>query len=334
MSSLKRGKKPKKSRRFRKVRRGYSPPPVVDPPIELPYESRSPSPVALRNRKRRGRSESPEFHQDDKRWAYDDPQDRFFYDDGTVHGFRVVPSNFFYKKKEVMHKSFNIDIIDVSPFDVLNAIQRRVLVHPSICQVLGGDDQSERDGNSIEIIRIAWKFTLETVYENFLKLLIPPPVGMFDFETVCNIRFCVIRDRFCRGVDPASILDAEIWDSTSSQRLVRAFRNISSLKRFEILYDKIHTVEWKPPVTYGEGVSPGPAAGVAWLPRWRSVPVEVYIEKPIDVFYSSSLSTIGAIDQNNIFVVAYPGNFERHVIGRFQACYISNTDVRISFVNK
>jgi len=330
MFSLKRGKKPKKSSRIRKARRGYSPSPPTSPRIVLPVESRSPSPVALRNRKRRSGSESP--HPEE----YKRPTLGAYADDPDYSGFpshRVVPSNYLRFKKEVNHRQFSNIAVDISGYDVVNLPNYENIVHPSVVQLFAGSGQTFRDGNDIRVLRIGWKFEIETLYEIFTPVLIPPPIGMFDFERTHHVRLCIIRDKFCRGVEPRLIPNGEIWNVPPSSRVDLAFREIANLNRFEILYDETISVEWNPPVTYVDGVSPGATAGVGWFPRWRSAPYEVWIDKQFDVRYTGPGGNITDIDQNNVFIVAYPGAFGL-LPARRQTAFITRSEVRMSFVNK
>lgn len=338
MSSLKRGKKPKKSRRIRKARRGYSPSPPTSPRIELPYESRSPSPVALRNRKRRSGSESPNDF-DPKRPS--DPLDGFEFDFEDQfepiearHLYdrqRVVPSNYLKFNKEVKHFHISGLSIDVSSRDNFNVNVLRYPVIQSFVNMPRNVGANGRDGDSITVLRIAVKMWFETLYSYASPggVLIPPPTGMSAWDTQQNLRVCIIRDAITNGVLGPNVPDTELWDHNNwTGHYDMSFRNPAYTSRFEMLYDQVHTLKYDPPVTYVEGTSPGATAAVGWYPRRRSDPVEIFIERPIVVKYSDTVSTPMF---NNIFMICYPGPSALH-LARYQEAYIGEICTRTSFV--
>ena len=319
MASRKRGKEPKEYKQNSKQRRpNRSPSP---PAYELPFESRSPSPVALRNRQRRAGSESP-----DPVVNYRPP-----WHDNEKLGYRSLPSNYLRFKKEVKHKYHNRESVDVSYYSNLNTREYSYNIIPVLANIPVGNGPGQRDGDSITIVRIAMKMWFMSLYSYFSAggVLNPPPAGMPIFDTKQNLRVCLIKDNFSQGQGGASVADSLIFDETLFPgHHDMTYRNPNTTSRFEILYDEIHCIYWDPPVTYGEGVSPGAAAGVGWYPRRSTEPVEIFLDVNIKCHYATALNIP---ENNNVFLRVFPGPTTLH-LARYQEAYIGGLTSCVSFV--
>ena len=319
--------------RYRQARRVYSPSPPTSPRIELPIESRSPSPVALRIRERSADFESPIPDNRRRRLFVDDGEDEDFVRGNVDVPYRRLPSNWLKFKKEVKHYQRNYSDVDVSSFNSFNTAVVRWDVCNSLMDIPMGLPIDRRNTDAITVVRIAMKFWFYTFYDynSAGGILNPPPVGMPKFDTKQNLRLCLIKDRQSNGVSAASIFDSLIWDENffpGSHDL--SYRAPATLSRFDMLYDKVHCIEWDPPTTYGVGAAPGVAGGVGWYPQKSSEPVEVYIDMPFDVTWAPGNAVPTT---NNVFLFAYPGPMISHA-ARYQVSFIGQLTMRASFVEK
>lgn len=332
MAFRKRGKKPKDYKQNSKQRRPNRSGPPSPSAIELPIESRSPSPVALRNRKRRSGSESPnpDTYKRPTEWYTVeelDDDDGFYADGVQPKGYRVFPSNYLRFSKEVKHVDISANSFDVSAFTFSNVPIIRTDVFGSMLPNVAGTGAGQRSGDAVRVLRMAVKFQFTTFWDRVNNTLLPPPLGMTDWEEHHQVRVCIIRDKASQGFSAAT--DDLIWSIPNLNRYDHAFRLPSTTSRFEILYDQCHTLKWLQPVTYADGVSPGANVSVGWYSQWRSATTEVFMDKSFDVSYAAS-STLP--NTNNVFMVAYPGTFGLRVT-RNQSAFISRVDYRCSFVD-
>lgn len=349
--SFKRGKKTKSSDKNPRVVRKYhkgrtSPSPPTTPRIELPVESRSPSPVRRRRAKRRAGSESPnsDDYKRPSEW-FDGLEDVFDPVDGVVDGEdveffregknrrRVVPSNFLRKVwKSMKHLEQSVSNFDVSPTDVTYTRHYYKFPLAPFNACGEGVQDGERIGSSINVKRLAVRLQFATSVPVAFDAIGGVPWRHAKHFTV---RVVIYVDRRPPN-DSGSIMKPDLFlnDSSSTFKTL-LFRNPYTLSAYHFLYDKVHTFTFPAPVTYGEEVATVGTSFLMW-PTCIFDPIDIFVDVDFDTTYRDGTASASSVVSNRIEMVVLPDFFDADNVPPVPPTQYSglNARSRLTFVEK
>ncbi len=175
----------------------------------------------------------------------------------------------------------------------------------TICDIVQGTTESQRIGRKCTITNINLRLKFRWTQKTFSNLLVAQ-------ETTETFRFIIYLDRQCNG---AAVTTGDILDTDE----YNAYRNLSNVKRFKLLYDKVWT--WNTTaIAAGNGTSNDSELVVKEYAKHINIKTFIPIE-----FDGTTTGVLTSIKSNNIGIIYWAMHGSRMAI--------SDSKLRIRFID-